>query len=181
MRVVVVYESMYGNTRTIAEAIGDGMKQADVVTVPVGNADEKLIAQADLIVVGGPTHTFGMSRPQSRLGAVDAARKPGSGLTLGPEADRAGLREWLSSLGTVGAKAAVFDTRIEMPAIIGHAAKGYRKLLRRRGVELVASPQSFFVTKHNTLQPGQIARARAWGDALVARMSEGSVEAGNSA
>ena len=39
MRAVVVYESMYGNTHGIAEAIGAGLKTAfDVSVVPVAQA-----------------------------------------------------------------------------------------------------------------------------------------------
>ncbi|MDT4956416.1 MAG: hypothetical protein QOD31_215, partial [Pseudonocardiales bacterium] len=63
MRVVVVYESSYGNTHLIADAIGDGIPaghQVDVV--PVSGASQELVDGADLLVVGGPTHVHGMSR-----------------------------------------------------------------------------------------------------------------------
>jgi hypothetical protein len=172
MRAVVVYESMYGNTRAIAEAIAEGLHPADVVVVAVGHADADVIARADLLVVGGPTHAFGMSRPQTRAAAGDGAHKPNSGLTLEPEALGAGVREWLASLGSGHGKAAAFDTRIKMPGAIGHASRGIGKLLRQRGYNLVTQPQSFFVTKENVLRPGQVSRARQWGEELAALISD---------
>src|SRR5664279_1261705 len=131
MPVVVVYESMYGNTRAIAEAIAEGLNPADAVVVPVGQASPQVVTPADLVVVGGPTHMFGMSRPKSRQVAVDTACKPESGLTLEPEAQGTGLREWFDALDAPGGKAAAFDTRIKGPLLIGHASRGIRGLLRQ--------------------------------------------------
>ncbi|WP_198417869.1 hypothetical protein [Cryobacterium serini] len=34
MRALIVYESMYGNTRLVAEAIGRGLAPAEVTLVP---------------------------------------------------------------------------------------------------------------------------------------------------
>src|SRR5690242_12369329 len=71
MRAVVVYESMYGNTHRIADAIGAGLEAAfDVRVVPVSHAEPELIADVDLVVVGGPTHVHGMSRASTRKAAV---------------------------------------------------------------------------------------------------------------
>ena len=38
MRAVIVYESMYGNTRLLAEAIGRGLAPAEVILVPAAQA-----------------------------------------------------------------------------------------------------------------------------------------------
>ena len=59
MRVVVVYESMYGNTHLVAQAIGDGLgESAQVAVVPVAEAAATLADGADLLVVGDrPTCT----------------------------------------------------------------------------------------------------------------------------
>ena len=55
MRAVVVDQSMYGNTHLIADAIGAGLEAAfDVRAVPgVRRLAGKVIADADLVVVGG--------------------------------------------------------------------------------------------------------------------------------
>jgi flavodoxin len=87
MRAVVVYESMYGNTHQVADAIGAGLRPAfDVSVIPVSKATPAVLADADLVVVGGPTHAHGMSRAATRNGAVEAAKKPVSGLKVEPDA-----------------------------------------------------------------------------------------------
>jgi hypothetical protein len=49
-----------------------------VAVIPVREARQQRFCNDELIVVGGPTHAHGMSRPATRLSAIDAARKPGS-------------------------------------------------------------------------------------------------------
>ena len=169
MRAVVVYESMYGNTHTVADAVGDGLRAGgDVVVLPVGEARPELLDGADLVVVGGPTHVHGMSRASTRRSAAEAVEKPDHGLVLEPGAQGPGLREWFASLGTIAARAAAFDTRIDMPAALtGRASKGIGKELRGHGLRLVAGPESFLVTKDSRLVPGEEDRARAWGRRLA--------------
>lgn len=173
MRAVVVYESMYGNTRSIADAIASGMAPGnDVEVVPVAKAGRELLEGAGLVVVGGPTHVHGMSRPSTRKGAADAAGKPGSQLQLVPGAQGPGLRDWFDSLGQVSASAVAFDTRLAGPVVFtGRASSGIRALLVRHGFTVVAEPESFLVSKENTLRPGQEDRARAWGAQLAAKLA----------
>jgi hypothetical protein len=171
MRAVIVYESMYGNTRVIAEAIAAGLAPAEVSVVPVAQASADVVAGTDLLVVGGPTHMFGMSRPKSREAADEATRKPGSELHMEPGAVGPGLREWFSSLGASGGTAAAFDTRIEMAGFAGHASRGIRKNLQQHRYRLLAPSKSFFVTKENELRPGEQDRAREWGRELSALSS----------
>ena len=91
MQAVIVYESMFGNTRAIASAIGDGLAATlDVAVVPVTQADPTRISEADLVVVGGPTHVHGMARASTRKGAAKQAEEGGSILTLEPTRCRAG-------------------------------------------------------------------------------------------
>ena len=169
MRAVVAYESMYGNTRRVAEAIADGLRSTGSVTVvPVSRLDPESVEAADLIVVGGPTHIHGMSRASTRKAAVEAAAKPGSALNVEPDAQGPGLREWLASLGRANVQAAVFDTRIKMPTVLsGRASRRIAKELRRHGVTPLTKPESFLVSKDNQLLPGEEDRARAWGQQLA--------------
>jgi hypothetical protein len=174
MRAVIVYESMFGNTRKIAEAIATGLvEQAEgcvVSVVPVGQTEHAEINDADLVVVGGPTHAHGMTWASTRQGAAKMAGQADSGVTLEPDALVEGLRDWFGALGKgkVHAKAAAFDTRMEGPATFtGRASKGIARALRHHGYELVCDPESFIVTKQNTLGPGEEDRAKGWGARLA--------------
>lgn len=172
MPALVVYESMYGNTRAIAEAIAAGLGP-DAMVVPVSEATPDRLADVDLLIVGGPTHARSLSRTSTRKAAVEAAGKPGSGLSAEPGADGPGLREWFTSVGQLSCRTAAFDTRIGVPAIIGgRASRRIAQLLRRQGARLVAKPESFLVTKQNRLVDAELARARAWAERLAATVRQ---------
>jgi len=175
MRAVVVYESMYGNTHLVADAIGAGLGTAcDVRVVPVAQAGPAVLAEADLVVVGGPTHAHGMSRATTRKWAVGAADKPVSDLKVEPDALGPGLREWFGSLGRCSGKAAAFDTRLHGPATLtGRASTGVSRLLRAHGFDVVGEPESFLVTKQDRLEPQETTRAREWGTKLAASIAAG--------
>jgi hypothetical protein len=72
MRALVVYTSMYGNTHAVAVSIAAGLSTGhDVTLAPVTRATPELVAAADLLVVGGPTHLHRMStRRLPALGAL---------------------------------------------------------------------------------------------------------------
>jgi hypothetical protein len=171
MKAVVVYESMYGNTHLVADAIAAGIRDAadgDVTVVAVDDADAVTLDGADLVVVGGPTHVHGLSRPKTRTAAAEAARKDGSDLILEPDAEGSGLREWFDELDGLPRAAAAFDTRIDAPpALTGRASKGIGKRLRKHGCALVVDPESFLVTKENHLLAHEADHGREWGRALA--------------
>jgi hypothetical protein len=169
MRALVVYESMYGNTRAIAQAIANGIGRPDEVTVvPVAQADTSLVAGVDILVVGGPTHVHGMSRPRTRTAAAEAAAKPESQVMLDGDAQGSDLRGWLEGLGHFTGASAAFDTRLHGPAIFtGRASRQIAKRLRRHGFEVIIPPESFFVTKEGHLGSGEEARAFEWGRQLT--------------
>ena len=167
MNAVVAYESIYGNTRRIAEAIADGLGGARVV--PVAEADDDLVAEAELLVVGGPTHMHGMTTTLSRRLAVEGAQEDGHAPLEPTAADGPGLRRWLAQRSGDGRRAAAFDTRIDRsPAMVGSAARGIGRRLRHHGYELVTVPESFFVADaEGPLAEGELERARAWGKSLA--------------
>lgn len=181
MRAVVVYESMYGNTHLIADAIGEGLRGSfdEVEIVPVERAGAAMADGVDLLVVGGPTHAHGMTHESTRQAAVsDAHTKPEKHLDLDADAEGPGLRDWFDALAPAerAVAAAAFDTRFHMnAALTGRASKGIAKRLRRHHYALTAEPESFFVTKENHLEPEEDTRARAWGDQLARAGRAGSV------
>jgi flavodoxin len=180
MRAIVVYESMYGNTHQVADAIGAGLRAAfDVSVVPVAQAGPDALAGADLVVAGGPTHVHGMTRPTTRKAAVEAASKPAGGLKIEPGAMGPGLREWFGSLGQYPVKAAAFDTRVHAPAALtGRASKAAARILRTHGFDVVTEPESFLVTKQDRLVPGELTRAREWGTRLAEAIMPGRARDG---
>ena len=165
MRALVVYESMYGNTRVVAGEIADGLRVGyEVTLVPVAEATAELVAEADLLVVGGPTHMHGLSSASSRRTAAKAAAKDDSELRLDPDAGDPGIHDWLKALGRGNGLAVAFDTRINgVPAFTGRASRPIAKLLKRHGYRLVAAPESFLVSSQSTLLDGEAGRARRWG------------------
>ncbi len=95
MRALIVYESIYGNTHVVANHIGAGLgREFEVDVVSVEGATADLVAAADLLVVGGPTHVHSMSSTRSRQVGRDAAHKPGKTMDLDPDAEGEGLRDW---------------------------------------------------------------------------------------
>jgi len=169
MRALVVYESMYGNTHIVAEHIADGLRTvADVQVVPVAGAGGDALSGVDLLVVGGPTHVHGLTSAKSRRAAVEAAAKPGTDLTVDPDAEGPGLRDWFDSLdGPAETRAAAFDTRIDGPAIFtGRASRGIAHRLSHLGCQLIAPPESFLVDRNNHLLAGVAESAVAWGAKL---------------
>jgi hypothetical protein len=179
MRSLVIYESMYGNTHSVANGIAEGLRAyGDASVVPVEDATDELVASADLVVVGGPTHAHGMTRARTRVGAREEAAKPGSVLTLDEDADGPGVRDWLGALADVADKAAAaFDTRVNAPALLtGRASSGIANGLRGHGFRIVVEPESFLVDRHNQLVKGEVDRARAWGSSLVVTSDWGQAE-----
>jgi hypothetical protein len=174
MKALVIYESMYGNTHLIACAVAGGLRShVETTVVRVDEVDPKLVESADVIVVGGPTHAHGMSRPSTRKAAVEAAEKAGSNLVLDAERPEPGLREWFESVDRLDKKAAAFDTRIDMPPVLtGRASKGIARELRHRGATLISEPRSFFVTKDNHLEPHEESEAHEWGALLAKTLDE---------
>ncbi len=160
---MVVYESMFGNTRAIAEAVGEGLSTwAEVEVHEVSHVD-KLPPNLELLVVGAPTHAFGLSRPATR---ADAATKAGHPV----ESADGGLREWLDELvtGEPAPAFATFDTRVSHPRLPGSAAKKAAKRLRRVNLPQAADPMTFWVHGlEGPLDDGEVERARQWGQGLV--------------
>ena len=160
MRALVVYESSWGNTKAVAEAVAQGLGGASVVEV--SEVGEVRWDELDLLVAGGPTHAFSMSRPSTRR---DAHNQGASG---GP--DERGLREWLSALpAELPVPVATFDTRATMVRNLpGSAAKAAVKELRRHHHGRVIDRCSFYVEDSaGPLADGELERAVAWGAELA--------------
>lgn len=165
MEMTVVYETVFGTTREVAEAIADGARGAGA-SVMVRDVAEGLAERApDLLVVGGPTHVRGMSTAWSRGKAADDAPDGGGGDDT-DEATSQGVREWLAHLGTTGGKAATFDTHLGNP-LAGGAARPIARALHRHGRDVIAREGFVLDGAKGPLRAGELDRARAWGAELT--------------
>jgi flavodoxin len=173
MKALVVVESWFGNTRALADAIADGLSSRMVTeVVDVDRAPAVLPPDVDLVVIGGPTHAFGLSRPGTREAA--ARQAAGAGSPAASTSPARGLREWLADLPhPSGAVAGVaFDTRIKKALVPGSAARAAAKRLRRLGLEQVSKPESFWVlNSEGPLHDGEIDRAHRWAEQLSTQMA----------
>ncbi len=146
MKTVVLYDSVYGNTKTIAEAVASGLPKGTVLATPK-SADGAGLAEAELIVLGSPTQA---GRPTPGMQAV------------------------LDRLQFAPGKApeiAVFDTRVAMKfaKLFGYAAPRMATQLEKKGCRVRGEAQGFIVKgREGPLLEGEEQRARAWGVALQA-------------
>jgi hypothetical protein len=178
MQVAVVYESLFGNTHAIAEAIAQGIAEVPpetaVSVLRVGEADLERIAAADLLIVGGPTHMRGMTSGMSRKLGISGEARKAEAAAVEPGAEGPGVRDWLHDLPRDGGgrPAAAFDTRIDK-RLAGGAASGIAARLRRHGYGLIAEPEGFFVQDdgEGPLKAGEPDRASAWAADLVRRVA----------
>ncbi len=174
MKAIVVYGSIYGNTRAIAEAIAEGLGGADVKSVPDAAAHPE---PADLLVVGGPTHMHGLATTRSRQMAITAAEEDGHTHIEPSAGDELGLRSWLRDLEHLDhVRAASFDTRLDKaPWVTGVAARGVGRRLHHRGYDVISSESFLVEDSEGPLEEGELERARAWGKELAALCSDADV------
>ena len=116
-----------------------------------------------LIVAGGPTHAFSMSRPATRAEAHHRGAPNGS--------EAIGIREWLDALpvGRHPQTVATFDTKAgRVKHLPGSAAKKAGKVAGRHGYAKADHAQSFLVADtEGPLLDGELQRAAEWGRQLA--------------
>lgn len=144
MDSVVIYDTRTGNTRRIAEAIAGELRARGSVRVVAADEADGRVADADLVVVGGPTERHGATEPITRF------------------------FERIGSDGLRGTLAAGFDTRLRWPHwLSGSAAERIGRGLRETGARVIAPEESFLVTMQPRLRAGELERAAAWGRSLA--------------
>lgn len=146
MKTLVIYDSLYGNTRAVARAIG-GAIGSEVPVVSAREASVSDVESADLVIFGAPTHG-----------------------SLPSEAARALLDRLGGPVGA-GARAATFDTRLGWRFLrkYGYAADKIARILSEKGWTLVGMEGGFFVRglKKGPLKKGELERATTWAQELM--------------
>lgn len=147
MNTLVVYDSVFGNTEKIAQAIATALKTQ---ALPVGETTIEMLQGLDVLIVGSPTRGF---RPSEGMAKFLKALP----------------RNHLTGIGV-----AAFDTRIVLQTINssflrfvvdkgGYAASTIEKALQRLGGRPLTPAEGFFVTgEQGPLKDGELDRASTW-------------------
>ena len=151
MKVLIVYDSVFGNTEQIAQAISDSLgSKENVETLRVNDVRIEKITGLDLLIVGSPTRGF----------------RPTQAIT--------NFLKRISTNGLNGVKVAAFDTRLLLSSIEssvirfivktgGYAAKSIANRLKKKGGDLIMPPEGFLVTgEEGPLKEGELERAADW-------------------
>lgn len=159
MKALVFYDSVFGNTEQIAQAIGQALGSPEnVETLRVSNVKPEQLTGLDLLVVGSPTRGF---RPTPAISDL-LKRVPENGLK--------------------GVKVAAFDTRFTrdeiessifilriLVNIFGYAAKPIADRLKDKGGDLIVPPEGFYVEgMEGPLKEGELERAADWAKQIIA-------------
>ena len=168
MKVLIVHESLFGNTKQVAEALAEGLRagraggdDASVLVVNTDEAPATIPDEVTLLLVGGPTHAFSMTRPGTREDAVTKGA---------PTAPRLGVREWIdAAMPRTDLPVVTFDTRVHVHMMPGSAAASAAKALRHNGFRNADRGETFWVEgTEGPLCEGELDRAKAWGETLAA-------------
>jgi flavodoxin len=151
MKALVLYDSQFGNTEQIAQAIGDALAAgAETTLLRAAAATPGALSGYDLIIVGSPTQRFNATEAMSGQ---------------------------LSKLDLNNVKAAAFDTRFDRDEVEqgvlrfamkvagdkAWAATHIADLLAKAGATVVVPPEGFIVEgTEGPLRPGETERAAEW-------------------
>ena len=157
MKALIVYDSVFGNTEKIAQAIATALSAQ---AIPVGQVDAGQLNGLDLLVVGSPTRGF----------------RPTEGISK--------LINSLPKNHLSGGRVAAFDTRIVLDTIDskalrflvdkgGYAASTIAKTLEKKGGKLITPPEGFYVTgEQGPLKERELERAAAWAENIRSKSSD---------
>jgi len=155
MKPLVIYDSFYGNTQKIAEALAQAL---GCEAVKVQNLSPDQLVGVELLILGSPTRGFS------------------------PSPDIKNFLKSHPNQGFSGMKVAAFDTRIAvdevnskfltfMVKIFGYAAETMAKKLQKKGGTLVVPPEWFLVKdSEGPLRDGELERATEWAKRILAAL-----------
>lgn len=173
MKIIVVYESLWGSTAAVARAIAEGFGP-DARAMSTADASARALAGADLIIAGAPVHSLNLPSEQTREWARMGHMGPGG---AAPDLSHPMMRTWLEDLPKGTGRVAAFDTRVKSWYGWGAASK-ILAALREAGYTPLAGARGFYVTGHpvlprtnGVLRDGEAERARQWGAELARAMA----------
>ena len=160
MKVVVVYESFWGNTAAIARAIAEGFGP-EACALSTAEAVPAALAGVDLIVAGSPVLRFQLPSEGMRANMATTFGAPRPADLSGPS-----MRTWLEELATGHGRFAAFETAFRWSP--GGATSAVSRGLERAGYRPLVKGRRFVVAgKFGPLRSGEPDRARRWGAELA--------------
>ena len=155
MKVLIVYDSFFGNTEAIAKAMCGALDRYEVSLMRVDEVSPEAIKSANVLIIGSPTRAF---RPSEKMQK---------------------FLKGLSADDLHNMRVATFDTRIGLDYIqsaigrffvgrMGYAAKPMSDRLKKLGGRLSTQPEGFLVKEsEGPLVDGEIERAADWAKAVA--------------
>ena len=153
MDALIVYDSVFGNTEKVAQAMGGALSsQMDAAVRKVGDVDPQQVTGVQLLIVGSPTRAFS------------------------PTPATKNFLKSIPKNGLEGVKVAAFDTRVSIEEvdspilnvfvkIFGYAAQPIARQLEKRGGELTLPPEGFIVGgTEGPMKTGELERAASWAE-----------------
>ena len=146
MKPIVIFDSNFGNTKLIANAIAEVL---DSEAVLVDEASKYKLSDYNLVIIGSPIIGW---KPSEKMG-VFLSQIEGDQLS--------------------GAKVAAFDTRVKL-FIHGDAMEKIAKMLENAGGDLIIEPMPFYVKGQNgPLLDGEVEKAKSWAKEILNKMTKG--------
>lgn len=153
MKSLIIYDSLYGNTKKIALAIKEELGK-DSKAIFVKNAKNSDLKDIKLLIIGSPTHA---GRPTKTISDFISN---------------------ISKEGLKNVKITSFDTSISKKGknfflkfiinTFGYAAKHIAKSLKDKGGNLIISPKGFLVLdKEGPLEKNQLKLAKDWANQII--------------
>lgn len=157
MKISILYDSFFGNTKQIAKAVAKGFQNETnvVLLLNITEAEWNIIFDSEVVIVGSPTRGFRPSPFTTKF------------------------LKGIPSKGLENVKVAAFDTRMSLPDIEskalrfivrtgGYAAKTIAGNLQKKGGDLIVASEGFIVKgDKGPLLSGELERAEKWGKQII--------------
>jgi flavodoxin len=154
MKILVIYDSVYGNTKKVAEAATQALEKSNKVELlHAKDAKEADMQGLDLLIIGSPTHGGWFSE------------------------DVRNFFSRISKNALEKVKAAAFDTSTPkqgqgffinmITRIFGNAAPRIAKALAQKGAEVIDSKIFWVDGKEGPMLEGELKKAKKWAKELV--------------
>lgn len=148
MKILVIYDSYFGNTERIALAIKDTIPEnKHVVVKKISDFQSSDIEGVEVIIIGSPTRAFRPTEAISNfLKKIDISKY-----------------KWIAFDTGVNPEQIKSKILTVMVKLFGYAAPNMAKIIKKAGGTMLAEPETFFVIRNEgPLVTGEIDRFHKW-------------------